>query len=149
MSNKREIVQSVVRGIRQDIEGYKQLKSMLQRQRDLMQRRDNHGLKYHNGHQTTLCGHLQQRARLRSEGLISLGFTGDAKGMEKLIAKLPVQASIQVKLLWENLLLLVKESQKVNEANGKLLAGQHEVISSLLNRDMPQNIDYGAPQTTP
>lgn len=146
MANKREIVQSIIRGIRQDIEGYKQLKSMLNRQRDLMQRRDNHGLKYHNGHQTTLCEHLQQRAGIRSEGLISLGFTGDANGMEQLIAKLPTQASTQVKLLWENLLLLVKESQRVNEANGKLLAGQQEVISNLLNRDATRNIDYGAPQ---
>lgn len=146
MINKREVIQNIIRGIRQDIEGYKQLKSMLHRQRELMQRRDNQGLKLHNDHQTTLCEQLQQRANLRSEGLISLGFVGDTSGMERLITKLPVKASAQVNLLWENLLIIVKESQRVNESNGKLLVGQQEVITNLLNRDVPQNIDYGVPQ---
>ncbi|MGL6012783.1 MAG: flagellar protein FlgN, partial [Shewanella oncorhynchi] len=38
--NKRELVQSLIRDIRQDLEGYSQLKSMLKHQRELMQRRD-------------------------------------------------------------------------------------------------------------
>ncbi|AQS35332.1 FlgN protein [Shewanella psychrophila] len=144
MSSKREILQILVRGIRQDIEGYKQLKSLLNRQRELMQRRDNDGLKHHNQHQTRLCDELMVKAKKRSDALNQLGFSEDANGMKKLIDKLPKQSSLQVNLLWENLLALVKESQQANEANGKLLVSQQTVINNLLSRDTEKNVDYGA-----
>lgn len=141
--SKRELVQGIVRGIRQDIEGYKQLKSLLKRQRELMQRRDNSGLKHHNEHQAALCDSLMLKAGERRKMLQALGFAGDASGMASLIAKLPQSSSSQVSILWQNLLLLVKDSQQVNEANGKLLVAQQEVISQLLNRGADSHVDYG------
>lgn len=141
--SKRELVQSLVRGIRQDIEGYKQLKSLLKRQRELMQRRDNGGLKHHNEHQSSLCDSLMHKAGERRRMLQALGFAGDASGMDALIARLPQSSASQVSILWQNLLLLVKESQQVNEANGKLLVAQQEVISQLLNRGGDSHVDYG------
>ncbi|MGS0675382.1 flagellar export chaperone FlgN [Shewanella sp. 0m-4] len=141
--SKRELVQGIVRGIRQDIEGYKQLKSLLKRQRELMQRRDNAGLKHHNEHQSSLCDSLMNKASERRRTLQKLGFAGNASGMVALIAKLPPSSSVQVSMLWENLLLLVKESQQVNEANGKLLVSQQEIINQLLQRENDSAIDYG------
>lgn len=143
MNSKREILQSLVRGIRQDIESYKQLRSLLNRQRDLMQRRDNDGLKHHNRHQTKLCDGLMVKAKNRSDALNQLGFAGDAAGMKRLIDRLPKQGSLQVNLLWENLLALVRESQQANEANGKLLVSQQAVINNLLSGDLEPKVDYG------
>ncbi|WP_076413102.1 flagellar protein FlgN [Shewanella sp. UCD-KL12] len=143
MSSKKEIVQVLVRGIRQDIESYKQLKSLLNRQRDLMQRRDNDGLKHHNEHQAKLCDELMIKAKKRSDALLQLGFSGDAAGMKSLISKLPKQSALQVNLLWENLLAVVRDSQQANEANGNLLVSQQTVINNILNREADTVTDYG------
>lgn len=145
-SEKREIVQSLIRGIRQDIEGYKQLKSLLKCQRELMQRRDNQGLQQHNEQQSNLCQRLMLKANERSQMLVKLGFAGDINGMHALIERLPKASSVQAALLWDNLLSLVKESKHANEANGKLLIGQQEVINQLLQGDKQQSIDYGDPR---
>ncbi|QQX80535.1 flagellar protein FlgN [Shewanella sp. KX20019] len=142
-TNKRELVQRIVRGIRQDIEGYKQLKSLLKRQRELMQRRDNNGLTYHNQHQAELCDNLMRKASERRKMLEALGFSGTASGMAILIRKLPASSAAEVSQLWENLLLLVKDSQSANESNGQLLVAQQEIINQLLNRDNDTTIDYG------
>ncbi len=140
---KRETIQGIVRGIRQDIDGYKQLKSLLKRQRELMQRRDNQGLHHHNEHQSSLCHNLMIKAGERRKMLESLGFQGSASGMRSLIERLPESSSEQVSMLWNNLVCLVKESKQVNEANGKLLVGQQEVINQLLQRDEQPAVDYG------
>ncbi|WP_254303976.1 flagellar protein FlgN [Shewanella sp. VB17] len=143
MTSKRKIVQDIIRGIHQDIEDYKQLKILILRQRELMQRRDNSGLERHNSHQSSVCRQLQARADKRSQELMSLGFAGDAHGIELLITKLPTQLAKQMETLWHSLLLLVKESQAVNDDNGNLLVDQQTVISGLLNRHKEVNIDYG------
>ncbi|WP_394202838.1 flagellar protein FlgN [Shewanella waksmanii] len=141
--SKREVLQSLVRGIRQDIEGYKQLKSLLKRQRELMQRRDNQGLSHHNEHQTALCEELMHRAKSRCQYLNQLGFSGDAEGMALLIDKLPAQHQEQLSLWWQNLLSTVKESQAMNDANGKLLVTQQAVIASILRQEDASVNDYG------
>ncbi|WP_394497958.1 flagellar export chaperone FlgN [Shewanella sp. ENK2] len=141
--SKREQVQGLLRGIRVDIDGYKQLHGLLIRQRELMKRRDNAGLGLHNEAQTQLCEKLMERAKNRSRTLVALGFTGNSKGMEDLIARLPHASQKQVLILWRNLVDLVKESQQFNEENGKLLVSQQEVINSLLNKQPESQNDYG------
>ncbi|WP_228768316.1 flagellar export chaperone FlgN [Shewanella sp. TC10] len=141
--SKREQVQGLLRGVRLDIDGYKQLHALLVRQRELMQRRDNAGLAAHNEEQTKLCELLMERAKKRSITLVALGFTGNSKGMEDLIARLPESSQKQVLLLWRNLVKLVRESQQFNEENGKLLVSQQEVINSLLNKQPESQNDYG------
>lgn len=133
----------LVKGIRQDIEGYRQLKSLLNRQRELMQRRDNQGLNEHNKLQSSLCNSLMVKASDRGLMLQDLGFAGDASGMQALIARLPKASSEQVANLWDNLLSLVRESKQINEDNGKLLVAQQEVINQLLNPSNELAIDYG------
>ncbi|MDO6679621.1 MULTISPECIES: flagellar export chaperone FlgN [unclassified Shewanella] len=138
----REKVQGLVSGVRQDIEGYKQLKVLLIRQRELMKCRDNNGLQRHNIEQTSLIDILMERAKNRSITLVSLGFNGNSKGMESLITKLPQASQKQVSLLWRHLLTLAKESQQYNEENGKLLVSQQEVINSLLNKQPDSQYEY-------
>ncbi|MCL1147733.1 flagellar export chaperone FlgN [Shewanella sp. 10N.261.52.F9] len=145
--SKRELVQAIVRGIKQDTESYKQLKKLLNRQRELMQCRDNRGLNLHNKLQSSLCEDLMYKADLRRQMLESLGFAGNASGMQSLINKMPPASAGQVTLLWQNLLITVKESQQVNEANGKLLVAQQEVISQLLHPGGDNKFDYGAMRT--
>lgn len=140
---KREIIQGIVRGIRQDIDGYKQLKSLLKRQRELMQSRDNQGLHHHNEHQSHLCHNLMIKAGERRKMLKSLGFEATASGVRCLIERLPEPSSEQVSMLWNNLVSLVKESKQMNEANGKLLVAQQEVINQILQRDEQPAVDYG------
>ncbi|MCS6120997.1 flagellar protein FlgN [Shewanella baltica] len=143
--NKRELVQSLIRDIRQDLEGYSQLKSMLKHQRELMQRRDNDALLAHNERQTALCNKLALRAKQRSENLATLGFNSDNSGMRRLITALPDHLRPQIKMSWDNLQLLVKDSQTANETNGRLLVIQQETINRILNQDSQhQEIDYGA-----
>ncbi|ABN63442.1 flagellar protein FlgN [Shewanella baltica] len=143
--NKRELVQSLIRDIRQDLEGYSQLKSMLKHQRELMQRRDNDALLAHNERQTALCNKKALRAKQRSENLATLGFNSDNSGMRRLITALPDHLRPQIKMSWDNLQLLVKDSQTANETNGRLLVIQQETINRILNQDgQHQEIDYGA-----
>ncbi|MBW3517037.1 flagellar protein FlgN [Shewanella sp. NKUCC01_JLK] len=142
--NKRELVQSLIRDIRQDLEGYSQLKSMLKHQRELMQRRDNDALLAHNERQTALCNKLALRAKQRSENLATLGFNSDNSGMRRLITALPDHLRPQIKMSWDNLQLLVKDSQTANETNGRLLVIQQETINRILNQDgQHHEIDYG------
>lgn len=148
MSEKRELVKSLVRGVRQDVEGYKQLKSLLQRQRELMQLRDNDALKLHNEHQSALCESLKQSADHRSAALQRLGLAGSSIGMEQLIAKLPPQSSKQVNDIWQQLLVLATESQYANDVNGKLLVDQQYIINNLLRRNVEQTVDYGSQSHT-
>lgn len=143
--NKRELVQSLIRDIRQDLEGYSQLKAMLKHQRELMQRRDNDALLAHNERQTALCNKLALRAKQRSDNLATLGFNSDNSGMKRLITALPDHLRPQIKMSWDNLQLLVKDSQTANETNGRLLVIQQETINRILNQhDQHHEIDYGA-----
>ncbi|NMH66739.1 flagellar protein FlgN [Shewanella salipaludis] len=143
--NKRELVQGLIRDIRQDLEGYSQLKSMLKYQRELMQRTDNQGLTAHNARQTALCNKLALRAKQRSDSLTALGFKGDNSGMKRLISALPDHLRSQIKLQWDNLQLSVKDCQQANEVNGRLLVMQQETLNHLLYPDSQhQQIDYGA-----
>lgn len=136
-------MKGLVLGVRQDIDGYRQLKSLLNRQRELMQRRDNQGLNEHNKLQSSLCNSLMTKASDRGQMLQDLGFAGNASGMLALIARLPKASSDQVATLWDNLLGLVRESKQINEENGKLLVAQQEVINQLLNPSNELANDYG------
>lgn len=65
--------------------------------------------------------------------------------MKRLITALPDHLRPQIKMSWDNLQLLVKDSQTANETNGRLLVMQQETINRILNRDgQHQEIDYGA-----
>lgn len=143
--NKRELVQNLIRDIRQDLDGYSKLKAMLKHQRELMQRRDNDALLAHNERQTALCNKLELRAKQRSEYLKILGFNADNAGMKRLISALPDHLRPQIKISWDNLQLLVKDSQTANDTNGRLLVMQQETINRILSHDKElHDIDYGA-----
>lgn len=147
LNRKRELVQSLIRDVQTDIKEYGQLKTMLNNQRELMNRTDNEQLELHNSHQTQLCYKLAERANKRCEELKQLGFSHDEKGMLKLINALPIRLKPQMKISWSDLRALALECQQQNAENGKLLAMQHSTIQDILNANSgtSENIDYGSP----
>lgn len=146
ISNKRELVQHLIRDVRMDLDDYAHLKTLLVLQRELMQRRDNDALIEHNIRQTALCDKLAHRAATRSLQLSQLGFNADTYGMKKLISALPETIQPQLNLLWKNLQAKVEDSQQQNDVNGKLLAMQQASIKRVLQRDEHDQIDYGVMQ---
>ncbi|MBY5991985.1 flagellar protein FlgN [Ferrimonas balearica] len=145
MSSKREVLQQLVREIRLDIEDYQQLRALLRHQRELLQRRDQQALNLHNPRVDALCQKLQNRAGRRSGALTQLGVSADAKGMQRLIAALGPQARQPVSGLWHHLQQLVRDCQGENEINGKLLAGQKELLDRVLSAGQAETAvkDYG------
>ncbi|SHH19767.1 flagellar protein FlgN [Ferrimonas marina] len=145
MVSKRERLQILVREIRQDIEDYKQLRSLLRHQRELLQRRDSQALEQHNPRQNALCQTLARRAKRRGEILESLGVSADNGGMDRLIKALAAQSQKPLLALWQQLGSLVKECQLENEVNGKLLANQKALLDRVLNVEQANQLDYGQP----
>ena len=140
--SKRELVQDLLHGVNQDIEDYKKLQALLSKQRQLMLNRDNEGLSQHNPHQTQLCSQLMHKAKLRSQALRTLGFKGDSQGMSNFISRLPQTINERYSLKWQQLLSFAKEGQRLNEANGVMLAEQQQVIKKLLNESNADTSDY-------
>lgn len=144
MSNKREALQGLVAGIRQDILDYRELKKLLQQQRQLMLRHDNQGLIQHNQQQDQLVAKLQHNSLLRAAHLAQIGVSNDHQGIRQLQSKLPEQAAHKLEQLWRQLLQQARESQRLNELNGQLLVRQQEIIRGILglgNADeYPQNL---------
>ncbi|GGE89937.1 flagellar export chaperone FlgN [Shewanella carassii] len=132
MSGKRQALNHLVAGIRQDILDYRELKALLQQQRQLMLRHDNQGLIQHNQLQDRLVAKLQQSSQQRSGYLTQIGVSNDHQGIKLLARKLPASAGSKLEQLWQQLLQQAKESQRLNELNGQLLVRQQEVIRGIL-----------------
>ncbi|GAA4888718.1 flagellar protein FlgN [Ferrimonas pelagia] len=145
MMTKREMLQVLVREIRQDVDDYQQLRSLLRHQRELLQRRDHQGLEQHNPRQNALCVKLARRAKRRSEILRTLGVSADQTGMDRLLAALAPQTQKPLKSLWSQLGNLIRDCQTENEVNGKMLAAQKGSIDRLMKQDAGNSSDYGRP----
>ncbi|OXS02706.1 flagellar export chaperone FlgN [Shewanella algae] len=132
MNNKREALQGLVAGIHQEILDYRELKKLLQQQRQLLLRHDNQGLIQHNQHLDRLVAKLQHNSLQRAGYLAQIGFSNDHQGICQLQSKLPEQAGHKLQQLWQQLLQQAKESQRLNELNGQLLVRQQEIIRGIL-----------------
>lgn len=146
MSSKRELLQQLVRDIRQDITDYQKLKVMLTTQRQLMMHHDNQRLIDHNRQQDQLVAELHCRSARRCQLLVQIGVSADAMGMDKLIKALPAASGQQFAKFWQQLKQLVIEAQQANEQNGQLLVRQQEMIDSLIASDP---LETGTRLTTP
>lgn len=133
MAGKKELLQALVRGIRQDLSDYGRLQALLAAQRQLMLGRDNAGLLEHNREQDALVTRLRETAANRSQLLTRIGVSADAAGMERLLRAMPAAAASQINSLWQQLLTKGQECEAANEQNGRLLVRQQELIQDLLN----------------
>ena len=125
-------VKTLLVDLQQDVADYQRLEQMLLRQRTLLIQHDSEGLQHLHQDQMPLLELLAQRAETRHRLLSELGLTPDDKGMQKLLAKLPVPLAEKANGLWQELHTLLQHCQTNNDWNGRLLAGQMELIRSLL-----------------
>ncbi len=63
--------------------------------------------------------------------------------MLNFINQLPKTINKRFYLKWQQLLSLANEGQRLNEANGVMLANQQQVIKKLLQKDTEATSDYG------
>lgn len=125
-------VKTLLVDLQQDVADYQRLEQMLLKQRSLLIQHDSEGLQDLHLEQIPLLELLAQRAGTRHRLLGELGLTPDDKGMQKLLAKLPRPLSEKASGLWQELHTLLQRCQTNNDWNGRLLAGQMELIRSLL-----------------
>ena len=125
-------VKTLLVDLQQDVADYQRLEVMLLQQRTLLIQHDSEGLQNLHLVQMPLLDILAKRAAARHSLLSELGFTPDDKGMEKLLAKLPAPLAEKASGLWQKLHTLLQHCQTNNDWNGRLLAGQMELIRSLL-----------------
>jgi flagellar biosynthesis protein FlgN len=130
-------VKQLIIGIQQDCGRYAELQQLLLRQHSLLAAHDVDGLAEHNQLQTQLMVVVQQQAQQRCQHLLALGLKPDEKGMATLIAKLPASLQKNVASQWQQLERLLQQCLRQNELNGRLLAGQIEIINTLLGQEQP------------
>ena len=130
--NTQSQVKTLLLELQQDVADYRRLEGILLEQKTLLIQHDSVGLQQLNQKQSPLLEQLSGRAASRSQLLQKLGFQADDKGMEKLLKKLPSSVNVKATQLWQELHQLLQRCQAHNNWNGRLLAGQMELIHSLL-----------------
>lgn len=125
-------VKTLLVALQQDVIDYQRLEDMLLKQRTLLIQHDSEGLQQLHLEQMPLLELLAKRAAERQTLLRELGFTPDDKGMQTLLDKLPAPLAEKASAAWQKLHTLLQRCQSNNDWNGRLLAGQMELIRSLL-----------------
>ncbi|PSU47191.1 flagellar protein FlgN [Photobacterium frigidiphilum] len=132
MATQAELVKALITELAQDVKSYQQLAQQLKHQQLLLQNRDSKALLTHNVELQLLMQQLNNHAQYRGEHLIALGMTADDAGMKCLLAALPTQYSQQARQLWQQLYDVTLQCQEQNNANGRLLAQQKQMMDKLL-----------------
>lgn len=131
--NKKQLIQSLVKGIQLDIKGYTLFNELLDKQKTMLQRHDTPGLQALNQKHDKLLLQLQHQAAERQLLLGKLNLTADAQGMERVFASLESQTGAKVQALWKRLEKLATACKHQNDINGRILASQKELIDNLIN----------------
>ncbi|PSW03525.1 flagellar protein FlgN [Photobacterium lipolyticum] len=132
MATHAELVKALITELAQDVKSYQQLAQQLKHQQLLLQNRDSKALLAHNTELQQLMQQLNRHAQRRGEHLVALGVTADDAGMKRLLAALPSQYNQQGRQLWQQLYELTLQCQELNNANGRLLAQQKQMMDKLL-----------------
>lgn len=130
--NRKEHVSGLIHGVRADMSLYCDLLQSLELHYQLLSKQDTAGLITCNEQQLALMAQVKRNAKHRKNHLLALNLTPDKKGMALLIAKLPEPLSIQMDQQWLQLKGLLQQCQHQNDANGRLLAGQMELLNNLM-----------------
>ena len=127
MAHKPRVKELII-GIQQACGRYADLQQLLLNQPSLRASHDVDGLTGHNRQQTRLMADIQQQAQQRCQHLLALGLKPDEQGMATLITRLPDPLQQRVGEQWQTLELLLRQCRRQNELNGRLLAGQIDVL---------------------
>jgi len=132
MSTRLEQVKSLLRGIRQDEDDYRQLRTQLDAQRLCMIRRDSDALLAVNDAIHLRYQRLSDSACVRRETLLTLGVSGDRDGIAQVFNWLPAAQKAAAQHGWQQLERLAASCQRCNEKNGELLTMQYEFVQTFL-----------------
>lgn len=132
MVTVRDEIASLLQGLREDQQGYQQLLELLREQHLLLCRLDSQGLLGLNRRHADAVEPLRARAKERGQCLLRLGCSADPAGMEQLLTRLPRTLADYLRDLWAQLQQGVQACKQQNDINGRLLAGQQELLRQLL-----------------
>lgn len=135
----RSLLHQLVQDVRDDLPRFDQVETLLTQQRQALIRHDPDRLSVLNNELQPLLEKIGETAQLRSNLLSKLGVRADHQGMSQLLARLSPALAQQLKPLWLRLQEALARCRKLNEHNGRILAGQRELLDQLLETDR----DYG------
>jgi flagella synthesis protein FlgN len=133
--DKRDMLKALLLGVQSDLASLRQLRAILQAQRSLLFQHAGSELAPLNERHAELVAKLEHNARLRTRYLQQMGFKANAGGMSHLLAHLPAAVAQRLAPQWEQLHRELRELKLENDINGRILAGQQEVIRQLLGAE--------------
>lgn len=136
-AEQKQCLRQLIEGMQQDQHSYRQLHHLLNQQLLRLGAHDSAGLAALQPQQEALMTTLATRAAERSRLLSGFGLHADQQGMATLISRLPAQLGSQMTTLWQSLHQQLAECQQQNSINGRLLAGQMELLRNLLQQPDP------------
>ena len=137
--DKRELLKALLLGVQADLASLHKLRALLQAQRSLLCQHAGDELAPLNEQHAQLIADLEHNARERSRNLQRMGFKANAGGMSHLLAHLPTGVAQKLAPQWERLHRELRELKLENDINGRILAGQQEILRDLLQM---QSGDY-------
>lgn len=133
MSQSTQWVKTILHELNEDIRLYSGLADDLKQQYGLLMNRDTQALMAHNAKMSPVMSTLNDHAEQRMRLLRQLGLSADSSGMETLLAKLPEPTRSKSLTQWQQLYELTVKCQSLNDANGRLLSQQKQMIDRLIN----------------
>ncbi len=125
------LIQTFVHSIDKDIESYEQLLDLLQQQKMLYFKFDEHALSSIVSQQMAIIEQLSSSASERSRSIRKLGLPSNEQSVYRIFNALPFRFKTQVRERWTLLKLLVKECQQMNRSNGQSSAALYELINQI------------------
>lgn len=142
LTNKAERVKAILLGIQRDRQRYRELKGVLEQQREAMVGRNTTALMQVNEQLKSAYQSLESSSAERNALLGELGIPANAQGMQFLLTRLPESYQEKSRALWEELEHYANECQALNERNGALLNTQIDILQSLLNDNDESDFIY-------
>lgn len=122
---------AVLQMIAQDTQSATALKTLLLRERELLERREHDELPSIIEKKDLLLNAIAQSAMQRKNTLNALGLRADSRGWQELLS---TQNQLAVaKSPWQQLQSLFEECQELNEINGKMISRSKQTLSKLLS----------------
>lgn len=130
-SDKIAAIKAFIQEVNLDVQDYQALLKVLKAQHTMLTKRDSERLEQTAAQYQKFLAKLEDRAAKRSQLLMRIGVSSDAKGVEKLIEALPDSISKPLTQNWIKLQESVSECQAQNERNGHLLSMQQSILTEL------------------
>ncbi|QIA64544.1 hypothetical protein GT360_14050 [Vibrio astriarenae] len=130
-SDKIAAIKAFIQAVNLDVQDYQALLKVLKAQHTMLTKRDSERLEQTAAQYQKFLAKLEDRAAKRSQLLMRIGVSSDAKGVEKLIEALPDSIAKPLTKNWIKLQESVSECQAQNERNGHLLSMQQSILTEL------------------